>query len=203
LWHIQVAVQFEALERKHGMITDHKAGFGLISILLHWVSALLIFFLFGLGLYMVGLGYYDPWYNRAPALHISLGLAVLILTLARIVWRLFQFRRPAPLPEHSRAVRLLSTTVQLSLYGLILVVLVSGYLITTADGRAASLFGLIEFPSLMRLDGAGVDLAGFLHYWLAWAIIVLAVLHTLAAMAHHFVLRDRTLVRMLDPRAKK
>lgn len=184
------------------MIKDHPSGFGLLSIVLHWVSALLIFVLFGLGLYMVGLSYYDPWYNRAPNLHISLGLVVLLLTLLRIVWRLAQFRHPAPLPEHGRATRLLSAAVQLSLYGLILAVLVSGYLITTADGRAASLFGLIQFPSLMRLDGAGVDLAGVLHYWLAWAIIALAVLHTLAALAHHFVRRDRTLIRMLNPRAR-
>lgn len=184
------------------MIKDHPSGFGLLSIVLHWVSALLIFFLFGLGLYMVGLSYYDPWYNRGPNLHISLGLVVLLLTLARIVWRLAHFRHPAPLPEHSRAVRFLSATVQLSLYGLILAVVVTGYLITTADGRSASLFGLIQFPSLVRLDGSGVDLAGALHYWLAWAIIALAVLHTLAALAHHFVLRDRTMVRMLDPRAR-
>ena len=70
------------------MIKDHSSGFGLLSIVLHWVSALLIVVLFGLGLYMVGLSYYDPWYNRAPSLHISLGLLVLLLTLIRIVWRL-------------------------------------------------------------------------------------------------------------------
>lgn len=184
------------------MIKDHPSGFGLLSIFLHWVSALLIFVLFGLGLYMVGLSYYDPWYNRAPNLHVSLGLTLLLLTLIRIVWRLVQFRHPAPLPEHSPAVRWLSTAVQLSLYGLILAVLVTGYLITTADGRSAGWFGVIQVPSLMRFEGAGVDLAGALHYWLAWAIIGLAIVHTLAALAHHFVLRDRTLVRMLNPRAK-
>ena len=184
------------------MIKDHPSGFGLLSIVVHWVSALLIIVLFGLGLYMVGLSYYDPWYNRLPNLHISLGLVVLLLTFLRIVWRLAQFRHPAPLPEHSRSVRFLSAIVQLSLYGLIVAVLVTGYLITTSDGRPASLFGLVQFPSLMRLDGAGVDLAGALHYWLAWAIIALTVLHTLAALAHHFVLRDRTLLRMLNPRAR-
>src|SRR5690625_5493956 len=98
--------------------------------------------LFGLGMHMVGLIYYDPSYNRAPSLHISLGLLVLLLTLIRIVWRLAQRRNPAPLPEHSRAVRLSSVVVQLSLYGLILAVVVTGYLMTTADGRSASLFGL-------------------------------------------------------------
>src|SRR5690625_7065992 len=72
--------------------------------------------LFGLGLYMVGLSYYDPWYNRAPSLHISLGLLVLLLTLIRIVWRLAQRRNPAPLPEHRdrKSTRLNSSHVAIS-----------------------------------------------------------------------------------------
>src|SRR5690625_784189 len=142
------------------------------------------------------------WYNRDPIQHISLGLLGLLLTLIRIVWRLAQRRNPAPLPEHSREVRLSSVVVQLSLYGLILAVAVTGYLMTTADGRSASLFGLIQFPSVMRLDGAGVDIVVAPHYWMACAIILLAVLHSLAALAHHFVFRDRTLIRMLDPRRR-
>src|SRR5690625_7318172 len=118
---------------------------------------------------------------------------LLLLTLIRIVWRLAQRRNPPPLPEHSRAVRLSSVVVQLRLYGLILAVVVTGYLMTTADGRSASLFGLIQFPSVMRLDGAGVEPAGALQYWLAWAVIVLAVLDGLPPLAHRVGAPDRPL----------
>lgn len=181
------------------MLKDHKAGFGLISILLHWVSALLIVFLFGLGLYMVDLSYYEPWYNKGPELHISLGLLLLLLTAFRILWRLANARNPKPLPEHSLVIRLVSGTVQYSLYALVLVVIASGYLMTTAKGDPASMFG-IDFPALFRLESGEVDLAGALHYWLACAIIVLSIVHAGAALMHHFWFRDRTMVRMLDPR---
>ena len=70
------------------MLKDSSAGYGLISIIIHWLSALLILFLFGLGIYMTGLGYYDDWYHKGPALHISLGLIVLLLMLVRVTWRI-------------------------------------------------------------------------------------------------------------------
>lgn len=182
------------------MLKDHKSGYGLISILLHWVSAVLIVFLFGLGLYMVDLTYQDPFYYTGPELHISFGLLLLLLTLFRILWRLANGRNPRPLPEHTRLIRVLSGIVQYSLYLLVLVVIASGYLITTAKGDPASMFDWIQFPSLIQLDGEGVDLAGALHYWLAWAIIVLSIVHAAAALMHHYLFRDRTMVRMLDPR---
>lgn len=182
------------------MLKDHKSGFGLISILLHWVSAILIVFLFGLGLYMVDLSYYDSFYNTAPELHISLGLLLLLLTLFRILWRLVNGRNPRPLPEHTLMVRVLSGIVQYSLYLLVLIVIASGYLITTAKGDPAIMFDWIRFPALIQLEGQDVDLAGELHYWLACAIIVLSFIHAAAALMHHFLFRDRTMVRILNPR---
>src|SRR5690606_41580895 len=41
-------------------------NYGLTSILLHWIGALAVFGLFGLGLWMVGLNYYSSWYRTAP-----------------------------------------------------------------------------------------------------------------------------------------
>lgn len=182
------------------MLRDHKSGFGLISILLHWVSAILIVFLFGLGLYMVDLTYYEPFYNTGPELHVSFGLLLLLLTLFRILWRMVNGRNPRPLPEHTLVIRVLSGTVQYSLYLLVLIVIASGYLITTSKGDPASMFDWIYFPSLIQLSGQDVDLAGEVHYWLAWVIIVLSTIHAAAALMHHFLYRDRTMVRMLDPR---
>lgn len=180
------------------MLKDSAAGYGLFTILLHWVSALLIFFLFGLGVYMTGLSYYSPWYHKGPALHISLGLVLLLLMVLRILWR---WINPAPraLPSYSRATLLLSRLVKYLLYGLIFIVIISGYLITTADGKAASLFDVIHFPSFIQLSAANVDRAGLIHELLAWGIVIVAALHALAALIHHFVMRDRTLIRMLKP----
>jgi cytochrome b561 len=179
------------------MLKDSRSGYGLISILIHWVNAVLILFLFGLGVYMVDLSYYDDWYHKGPELHISLGLVVLLLMLVRVIWRI---TNPTPLELSARRVQNLAAKfVKLGLYAFIFVVLISGYLITTAEGQPASMFNLIKFPVLTELSSQNVDLAGALHKYLAWGIVLLVVLHAGGALLHHFVMRDRTLVRMLKP----
>lgn len=179
------------------MIKDSRSGYGLLSILIHWISALLILFLFGLGIYMVDLTYYDDWYHKGPELHVSLGLVVLLLMLVRIVWR---FVNPTPVDLAAKpAQNLAAKLVKAGLYCFIFVVLVSGYLITTAEGQPASMFNLVKFPVLIELSSSNVDLAGELHEYMAWGIIALVVLHVLGALMHHFVMRDKTLVRMIKP----
>lgn len=179
------------------MLKDSSNGYGLISIAIHWISALLILFLFGLGTYMVGLSYYDDWYHEGPELHVSLGLVVLLVMLVRIVWRIIN---PAPIDLPAKPVQLTAAKfVKYALYVSIVVVLVSGYLITTAEGQPASMFNLLKFPVFIELTGDNVDLAGEIHEYFAWGIIALVVVHTLGALFHHFAMRDRTLVRMLKP----
>jgi cytochrome b561 len=180
------------------MLKDSDSGYGVFSILLHWISALLIIFLFAIGFYMVDLDYYDPWYHRLPSLHISFGLVLLLFTVARIIWRLGN-PQPKALPTYSRNTRLLATTMKYLLYIFVVVVIVTGYLITSADGKPASLFGLLDFPIIAQLEPDGVDRAGLIHELLAWGIVLFAGLHAGAALMHHFIIRDRTLVRMLKP----
>lgn len=180
------------------MFKDSRSGYGLVTIVLHWVTALLIIFLFGLGLYMVDLDYYDPWYHRGPALHISFGLLLLLLMLMRIIWRLIN-PQPAPLPTYSRTTHLLASGMKYLLYLCIFVAIISGYLVTSADGKPPTMFGLIDFPIIMRLGPDGVDQAGLIHELLAWAIVSLSLLHAAAALRHHFMIGDRTLMRILKP----
>lgn len=179
------------------MLKDSSLGYGVISIAIHWISALLILFLFGLGIYMVDLTYYDDWYHKGPELHVSLGLLVLLLMLLRIIWRTIN---PTPVdlpakPIQQKAARL----VKIALYLFIFIVITSGYLITTAEGQAASMFNLVKFPVLVELSADNVDRAGELHEYFAWGIIALVVVHLLGALMHHFVMRDKTLVRILKP----
>lgn len=180
------------------MIKDSARGYGWLTITLHWVCAVLIIGLFGLGIYMTDLSYYSPWYHKGPALHISLGLTLLLLMVIRVVWRLIN-PLPDNLPGHSRVTLGAAKTVKYLLYALIFIIIASGYLITTAEGKPASLFSVIDFPSLIKLSAVNVDRAGEIHELLAWAIVIVAALHAGAALFHHFVLRDKTLVRMLKP----
>lgn len=179
------------------MLKDSPSGFGLVSILIHWLTAPLILFLFGLGVYMVDLTYYDDWYHSAPELHVSLGLLLFLLMIVRVVWRVVN-PKPVDLSEKP-AQRIAVKLVKLALYIAIFTVIITGYLITTAEGQPASMFGLVKFPVLVELNSANVDLAGEIHEYFAWGIIALVVIHTLGALFHHFALRDRTLVRMFKP----
>ena len=73
----------------------------------------------------------------------------------------------------------------------------AGYLITTADGQPVAVFDRFQLPATLYGLENQADLAGQWHDGLAIALVSLAGLHTLAALKHHFIDRDDTLVRML------
>ena len=75
-------------------------------------------------------------------------------------------------------------------------VMISGYLISTADGRGIGVFGWFEVPALISGLPEQEDVAGLIHKYLAWGLVIFAVIHALAALKHHFIDRDATLVRM-------
>ena len=86
------------------------------------------------------------------------------------------------------------------MYALMYLLLLSGYLISTADGRGINVFGLFTGPASISGLQNQADIAGELHQWLAYVLIGLISLHALAALKHHFVDRDQTLKRMLSSR---
>ncbi|WP_049723134.1 cytochrome b [Gilvimarinus polysaccharolyticus] len=183
------------------MLKDTRAGFGFISIAIHWLSALAIVFLFGLGIYMVDLGYYDPWYHKGPTLHVSIGLLLLLVTLARLLWRLCN-PKPVALARQNKWQLRAAAALKIVLYSLLLTLLLTGYLVTSAEGKGPELFGWLTFPVFLQINAAQVDIAGFVHRIFGWLIVIFAALHGLAALVHHFIYRDRTLLRMLKPVAK-
>ena len=85
----------------------------------------------------------------------------------------------------------------LALYFLLFALGISGYLISTADGKPISVFGWFDVPATLADAGAQADFAGALHFWLAWSVVVLSVMHGFMALKHHFIDKDDTLKRML------
>ena len=177
-------------------LRNSPTRYGVISLLLHWVTAIVVYAMFGLGLWMVTLSYYDGWYHQAPELHKSIGILLMMGLVIRIIWRHVS-PVPPPLQSQTRLTRLAAASAHIALYGLLFAILISGYLISTADGKPISVFGLFDVPALLADAGTQADLAGSLHLWLAWSLVVLSVLHGLAAIKHHVIDKDDTLKRML------
>lgn len=181
------------------MWKNTNVAWGAISRSLHWLSALMVFGLYGLGWYMVELDYYDPWYRTAPFWHKSFGLLLLVFVLMRLLNRAWD-RAPENLAQQKPLEHLLASVVHALLYLLLIGAMVSGYLISTADGRGISFFDWFEVPAFITSIPDQEDLAGDWHIWLTDVLVVLGVLHGLAALKHHFIDKDGTLTRMLRGR---
>ena len=180
------------------MLRNSEQNFGLVSILIHWIMALGVFGLFGLGLYMVELTYYDSWYQTAPYIHEGIGVLLALLLLFRIGWRL---ANPVPAfePNMSSFEKFAARAAHLGMYALILAIVVSGYFITTAKGDGLNVFDLFEVPAVISKIDNLEDYAGEVHFFLAILLIALTGVHSLAALKHHFINKDLTLVRILRP----
>lgn len=174
---------------------NSSSHYGLVSIFMHWLVAVVVFGLFGLGYWMVGLDYYSSWRQTAPDLHKGIGLVLFAVMLARVLWRWFS-PPPASLPNHGRMTRMASKLGHSFLYLGLFVLMISGYLISTADGRGIPVFGLFEVPASLTSIPDQEDVAGLVHEYLAWTLVIFAGVHALAAFKHHFIDRDRTLTRM-------
>ncbi|MGB0834039.1 MAG: cytochrome b [Psychrobium sp.] len=178
------------------MMKNTQHSYGYFAIGMHWLVAIAVFGLFGLGYWMVGLGYYDPWYKTGPDLHRSIGMILLLLMIVRVVSRVMQ-PQPQALETHTAIERKAGHAVHLALYLLLFFIMITGYLISTADGRGIDIFGLVTVPGFGELFTNQEDLAGSAHEYAAYVVIAIAVLHALAALKHHVIDRDNTLKRML------
>jgi len=177
--------------------TDNHYGW--ITITLHWLVAIIIIGLFALGYWMVELGYYDPWYKQGPDIHRSIGLILFVLMLFRVAWKIIETKTKS-LESHNKIEQVAGSLTHKLLYLLVFVIMFSGYLISTADGRAIEVFQWFTIPSLGELFTNQEDIAGLIHQYVAYAMITLVALHAMAALKHHFIDKDKTLTRMLGKR---
>ncbi|MBR9787387.1 MAG: cytochrome b [Vibrionaceae bacterium] len=169
-------------------------NYNLLTRVMHWLSAIFIIGLFAVGLWMVDLSYYSEWYKTAPHYHRSVGILLAIVTLFRIIWK---HMSATPKPEGKPHEIITANLAHSLMYLLLVTIFVSGYLISTSDGRGIEVFEWFTVPSAGELFPNQSDLAGEIHFYAAWAVIVIAGLHAVAALKHHFIDKDNTLRKML------
>lgn len=163
---------------------------------IHWTVFLLVIGLYGLT-YVVDLfprG--DPSRDLVWWFHISFGLLLFVLVILRAGLRL---TRGAPgLPsEMTQLERWMAKLTHLALYALLVAIPVLGILLTWYRGDALSFFGLFTIPAPFSPDRTTAGIIKELHSLCANLILILAGLHAVAALWHHFIRRDDILKRML------
>ncbi len=177
-------------------LKNTKNSFGWISIILHWMMAIALIAMYFVGDWMVGLDYYNSWYKTAPDYHRAVGIIIGALMVFRLLWNVSQVKPKHLNPDDMRMNKLASATHYL-FYLLVFIMVVSGYLVSTAKGQGVGVFGLFEIPALFSDSDDGGELAGDIHKWLGLGFILLVAMHAMAALVHHFKYKDRTLKRML------
>ena len=165
-----------------------------VAISLHWLIALLIFAGWGLGFYMSDLPL-SPVKLRYFSWHKWMGVTVFILAIVRAGWLATHAAPRLPhsiLPWQAQTAR----ATHIVLYVLMFIVPLSGWLMSSAKGVPTVYFGVLPIPDLIEKNKDIGEVLEEIHQWLAYGLAALVVLHTAAAIKHHFVDRDGLLGRM-------
>lgn len=170
--------------------------FGRVSMLMHWLIALLIIAAFVLGTIMVDIQGLTPAKLKYFAWHKWLGVTVLALAAARLLWRLTHAAPPyaEPMPRWQQ---LASHVVHGLLYLLMFAVPLSGYFYSLAAGVPVVYLTVLPLPVLMDADPVLKPILRELHETLDWILLGLVVMHVLAVLKHRFIDKDSVLSRML------
>lgn len=179
------------------MVTSQQ--FSRLSIALHWLTLALLIGVYACielrELYPRGS---DP--REALKLwHFTLGLSVFLLVWVRIAARFMGYTPPI-VPPAPKWQLLIATIVEFSLYGLMAILPLLGWLTLSAEGDAIPFFGL-RLPALVGENKQLAERTEELHVTLATIGYFLIGLHAAAALFHHYVQRDNTLKRMFPSRS--
>jgi cytochrome b561 len=177
------------------MLRNTAHSWGGIARLLHWLIAALM-------LAQVVLGWWAVSQRLSPlklnlfVWHKSIGIVILVLALARILWRVTNVT--PGLPVGTRAWERHAAHWNHALLYLVLVAMpVTGWIVNSASGVPFRIFWLAPLPPIVAHDKAVADAAAAAHFWLFALLCALVFVHEAAALRHHFVKRNDVLARML------
>ncbi len=155
---------------------------------LHWATAILVLTTIPAGLLMVRDG--APFGDALFLYHKNVGVVILALVVARLIWR---WRHPAP-PLHGPLAGIGKLT-HWAMYAALIVMVISGYVRVTAGGFPLE---IVDIPGLPRMaaDPALAAIAKRIHWAAHYVIIALIALHIAAAL-RHALRRDGIMSRML------
>lgn len=169
--------------------------YGVVARILHWSIVLLI-----IAQYVIIESAEDLPDGleklQTVSLHKSVGMLVLGLALVRIAWRIANRGRPAPVPMAPLQKKAAAAGHGL-LYLLVLAQPISGWMMSSAADYPVTFFGLFQFPAIVAENEGAHEMLEDVHETLFVTLVVVAVLHALAAIYHHYWMKDDSLRRML------
>ncbi len=171
------------------------------AILLHWLVLLLVVAAYACILLRESYERGSDIREGLKAWHFMLGLAVLATTLLRSGLRAFVWKTPPITPPPPRFLHLLSIAAHLAIYLWLIAMPIAGWTILSAEGDPIPFFGL-ELPPLTGSNEVLAEQVEELHEAGGTLGYFLLGLHAAAALFHHYVMKDSTLVRMLPPRGR-
>jgi len=165
--------------------------YGLISKLLHWISAILLFIQIPLGFYLVDLDF-GPERITVEDIHVTVGLSVFYLVILRLLYKIFN---PTPRLEPSvfKGQKFLAKLNHVMLYVTILSITISGILKKLFNGETLMIiFKKIKIQDNFELGELFYDI----HVISNYVLIVLIIIHILAVITHKLFFNDNLLKRM-------
>ena len=173
---------------------DDGTNYDNVAVALHWLTALLVVIQF---VSAITWDYFSHATSETmQSVHVSLGVLLTAVILVRIIWRWMPGHQISSLEVGW--LRLASKGVHYLLYLLLVVQAALGFGFRWAQGHPVSFFGLFAIPGPYgALDKASRHTLHFLHEKIGWVIVIVAFGHALAALYHHYALKDRVLQRML------
>ena len=179
--------------------SDDGTTYDRVAIALHWATAFLVIANFALS--QVWDWFAKPTKGLLEDTHMSFGVLLAVVVVARIAWRLVPGHQVSSL--EAGWMRIASKATHYVLYPLLIAEAVLGFAFRWGAGRPMAFFGTGIPPMIGEMaKPLRRELREF-HEWIGWAIIIIALLHALAALYHHYVLKDRVLVRMLPRGARE
>jgi cytochrome b561 len=175
-------------------LANSKKRYGAGPQLIHWLTALFVIIGWSIGQFGEYLGPFD---RIGFFIHITLGESVIALLILRLIWRAANLPPPMEATPFGFLVKAAAHLGHFALYALLIVVPFLGIIVQLKRGHPLPVFGIFEFNSPWPTDRAMARSILAVHYYLANTLIVLAGVHACAALMHHYLWKDRTLVRML------
>jgi cytochrome b561 len=174
-------------------MTD-RLQYGTTAKVLHWLVVALLLLQYLIGWLMPDI-HRGMKPGDAMTYHISVGIVILVLIVARLAWRItYPVAPESSLPPWQR---LSSEAVHWLLYLLVLATTISGWLFASFRGWSISFFFLTPLPMLSGENPAAIRVINHWHQKFEWALLILIGLHVAAALVHIFVYRNRVMHRML------